>query len=249
MSSYQRIPPAAPSSLDQNAAGDVSFPASVVLPNAASTSANLIHMGPLNSTGLRLTRPSSQFLQIANGDSTANATVGAAYYRTVVDGGSGSPGYASQAQPTYGLYINNAGPYTSLVGAGIIGVRVNSQGQANVRFAASNKTSNYTAVLLDSGTIFDNAGAGGQVTITLPDMTSGVRGAVYTVVNQGGGATWMRLQAAGNALDRISYNGTLGAVGGNLTSSTTYASITVSAPGSGGNVWNVIAATGGWTLV
>jgi len=243
---YQRIPPSPPASLDQNATGDVSFPASVVLPNAASTSANLLHLGPLNSNGLRLTRPSSQFLQIANGDSSANATVGAAYYRLMVDGGSGSPGYASQSQPTYGLYVNNSGPYSCLVGAGNIGVRVNLVGQANVRWPCVSRASALSPAAADTGTIYDNFTASAQIVFTL---SNGQPGHQLTFINQNtaAGAAGLKI-ALSSSSDRIVYNGTLGAAGptGNLVSASVYATAVMVYTNAG--TWHVVSSTGSWTL-
>lgn len=240
---YQRIPPAAPSGLVQESTGDVSFPAGISLPNASGTAANLIQLGPVSTAGARIARNGSATVQFANGDGTANALMAGATFRSTNDLGSPSPNFSATYQTGYGLYIQNTGPYVCLTAGGTVALRVNSGLQTNLRVAATTKTANTSFTVADSGAVWDNSGAAAQITLTLPTATTA--GLQYTAVNQGGGASWMKLQAVGS--DRFGYNGTIGNPAGSLTSAAIYTSVTVTCVY--GNIWSVTAVVGTPTLL
>ena len=241
---YQRIPPGAPG-IDQAGSGDVTFPASINLPNAATTAANYIQLGPATTAGVRITRNGAATVQFANGDSSANATAACAQMRSTNDQGAGAPNFSSSYQPTYGVYIQNTGPFTTLVSAGAVALRCAANGQTNLRSASASRTAaSQSIAATDSNAIWDNTGTLVQTTVNLPPASNSL-GATYTFINQGFLAAGMRVVASQIA-DRLAYNGALGTANGNVTSAATYSSITVAAVTAG--VWNVIAATGAWTL-
>jgi len=255
---YQRVPPVPPSGIDQTATGDVTFPAgatfpaAVTLPNSATTGgANYIQLGPATTAGIRIVRNGSAQIQFIVGDASANARAACATFVSTNYNGPSTPNVMATYATNYGLDIPSTGPYAQLVGGGNIGVRVNAQGQTNIKVSALNKTgSGQSVVITDTGSTVDNANATGVTTVTLPDSSLNPRGCIYTFVNLGGGATWMKVQVAANATDRFGFNGTLGAVGGYMQSTSTYQSLTV-AYGSGGvlGLWTPIAMTGtAWTL-
>ena len=93
----------------------------------------------------------------------------------------------------------------------------------------------------DSTTHYNNTGASGSVTYTLPAAAVGLR---YTFANTAAGAGFTIVQAVGS--DKISSAGTQGAAAGSLTSTQIWSAITIACITAG--TWQVISSNGTWTL-
>lgn len=86
---------------------------------------------------------------------------------------------------------------------------------ANIRYGRFNatKTANYTVTALDSGTIFDNVGAAGAVTNTLPTAARGLFYEFYVDAAQ-------TVTIVAGASTTIRYGATVSSAAGNITSNT-----------------------------
>jgi hypothetical protein len=78
-----------------------------------------------------------------------------------------------------------------------------------------------------------------------PVSSYGGTGAMYTFVVIVGGSNGIQVNA--NGTDNIVWNGTGGAPGGNMASSTAGSTLTIVAVGSGSSWW-VLSSEGTWTL-
>jgi hypothetical protein len=115
-----------------------------------------------------------------------------------------------------------------------------SAGEADVLLTAT-KTSNYNVLASDSGTVFDNTGAGGSVTFTLPTEANGLYYG-FTVV------TTEAVVVAAPAGVQIGFSSENSIAGGNIQSATPFSSVEVYAPKGATTQWVARAAVGSWTV-
>jgi hypothetical protein len=101
------------------------------------------------------------------------------------------------------------------------------------------KTSNYTILTTDSGGVFTNVNALGDVTFSLPAASAGLEYHFYVTDNQ-------NLIVDANGTDTIRIAASVSASGGNLTANTVGNSLTVRYIGTG--QWGVFASQGTWTV-
>lgn len=103
------------------------------------------------------------------------------------------------------------------------------------------KTSNYPIVSGDSGTIFDNTGAVGEVDFTLPSYAAGLK-YCFTV------AAAQTLKVIAPASNKIAIGTTNSATAGNVTANAVYSTLCLYAT-SVSNQWAAKSLTGGpWTV-
>lgn len=107
------------------------------------------------------------------------------------------------------------------------------------------KTANYTVVALDAGKYFNNIGASGAITNTLPTAVAGMRFSFYVDAAQ-----ILAVQASGS--DTIRYRGTVSAAAGNIFSNVQGAYLDIFAVASGKWIVNnisvpLLAVTTDWT--
>lgn len=103
------------------------------------------------------------------------------------------------------------------------------------------QTTSYSVLVLDSGSVFQNTGAVGQVVYTLPASAIGL---TYTINNTAAGATFSKIVAT--TPDIIVSNGVAGAAAGSLTSTQIWSSATIVCTSAG--IWQVTSINGTWTL-
>lgn len=101
------------------------------------------------------------------------------------------------------------------------------------------KTSNYTVLTTDSGGVFTNVNALGDVTFALPAASAGLEYHFYVTDNQ-------NLIVDANGTDTIRIAASVSASGGNLTANTIGNSLTVRYISVG--QWGVFASQGTWTV-
>lgn len=104
----------------------------------------------------------------------------------------------------------------------------------------AHKTANYSVTIADSGTHFDNLGAGGTVVFALP--SAGAEGLYYCFAVLA--AQTLELLPFGT--DSISVGVTSTAVGGNVLANTPYSSICLECHSSGR--WIASSVVGGWNV-
>jgi hypothetical protein len=111
-----------------------------------------------------------------------------------------------------------------------------------VLFPTASKTANYTLTAVDSGTFFDNTGASGSVTFTLPTETSGFN-ACFAVV----AAQTVKVAAPGGVT--ITLGTTTSASGGNVQLSGIGSSLCLYAPQGATANWLAFASSGAAAVV
>lgn len=111
---------------------------------------------------------------------------------------------------------------------------------ATIQWSTTNttKTANYSVAAIDGGIEFNNAGAGGAVTNTLPTSRSGLQFSFYVDAAQ-----ILCVQAAGS--DTIRDVGTVSAAAGNVFSSTVGSTLHLFCPVAG--KWIIDQERGTWT--
>lgn len=142
--------------------------------------------------------------------------------------------YAAPPIPTSlvagsGISITSSGSASSIT--------ISATGGAGA--ATVTKTADYTVTTADSDTHFNNIGAGGAVTFTLPAAAAGLRYGFLVAAAQ-----TVEILAAGS--DRIAYGTTNSAAGGNLQSSSPFSFVTIEAHGAG--QWIASSTLGAWTV-
>lgn len=101
-------------------------------------------------------------------------------------------------------------------GAGTITINNTLPGNYSIAYTVTAETSDYTALLADNGTFFDNAGASGLVVITLPaSPTSGIYYFFYVAAAQ-----TLEIKANGNSVTIQAGPSLVSMGGGNVQSST-----------------------------
>lgn len=109
----------------------------------------------------------------------------------------------------------------------------------NVSLSLATKTSNYTVLATDNGIHFDNQGASGAVTFSLPAAAAGRTYSFAVFASQ-------TLEVLAHSGDLIAYGNTIGSTGGNLSINTPYSFVTIEA--HSGGVWLVTSMVGNWNL-
>lgn len=181
MSSYAVLPftgTAAPtiSTYPQAAYGSGTFPAGTSLANssgditlsgATTTNKYGLLFGPPTSAGVKMYLGAASVVQFTLGDASANATLAGLAFRTTND--TSAPQFYASYATTTGMYLSNTGPTLKLYANNIVGLSIGSTGTTNNFYrAVASKTGAYTVLTTDSNTAFDNAGAAGSITFTLP---------------------------------------------------------------------------------
>lgn len=207
------------------------------LTNLGTSITNKLQFGPSNATGVVAFRNGNALMQFAAADLSSNATLAARTFQITND--TGGPQLMAAYATTTGVYIASAGPGVALVCNNNTGISITSTGQAKtLANATSTRATSVSVLATDSFTVYNNTGAGAQVTYTLPTAAAGLN---YTFINTASGATFTKILATGT--DRIAQAGTLGAAAGNLTSTAIWSTITL--VGMAAGTWVVTASTGG----
>lgn len=120
-------------------------------------------------------------------------------------------------------------------GSGSITIAANGGGNRTV----TAKTSNYTVLSGDSGTVFTNTGAGGTVVLTLPTAAAGLTYTAYVDAGQ-------TVQFTAGASTTIRLGGTASASAGNITNNVAGGCVTLVAIST--TQWIAIGYTGTWTV-
>jgi hypothetical protein len=147
----------------------------------------------------------------------------------------GAPPIASGAMAAYYatdtgiLYLWNNASWVAFSGGG------------SGLLVTATKTSNYSVLAADSGTVFDNTGAVGSVTFTLPAESDGLYYG-FTVV----AAQPVVVLAPGGV--HIAFGPINSAAAGNLTCSTPFATLSVYAPKGATTQWVVRWSMGNWNV-
>jgi hypothetical protein len=102
------------------------------------------------------------------------------------------------------------------------------------------KTGNYSVLAGDSNTSFDNTGASGAVTFTLPSYAAGLRYCFTVTAAQ-------TLEVLAPASNHIAIGTTNSAAAGNIQASAPYSTACVVAT-SVSNQWAATSTTGSWTV-
>lgn len=110
-------------------------------------------------------------------------------------------------------------------------------GAANV--TVSNKTTNFNALAVESGTRYTNNGAAGTVVGSLPAATVGLNFG-FSV------ATAQILRADANGTDTINWAGTVSAAGGVIEGNVVGWFVLIECHVTG--IWTVTQSQGGWTV-
>lgn len=149
---------------------------------------------------------------------------------------------------TYGPYFDNNGVSlaTTLTIACTTGSLTYAEvpasgggGGSGTGLTPVNKTANYNATALNTGSLYNNSGAAGSVTISLPAATVGLLFGGYVATAQA-----LALDAAGT--DTINNGGDVSAAGGNIQTSTVgnYVALICNVIGQ----WSSQGIIGDWTL-
>ena len=131
------------------------------------------------------------------------------------------------------------GTVTSVAtGNGLKGGPITTTGTLSATVTSVTKTASYSVLAADSFVHFDDIGAAGTVTFTLPAAAAGLSFTFteYTAHN-------MVLQAAGTDIINIGLSPST--AGGTQTAGGAYSSVTLEAHGTG--IWVASAALGAWT--
>lgn len=115
-----------------------------------------------------------------------------------------------------------------------------ASGPLTFGLASSVQTANYTVLATEAGTVFNNSGASGAITFTLPAAVTNLH--YYFVV-----ATAQILNVTSAGSDVIRWGSTLSGAAGTISSSTIGHAIHIHCMKAG--VWVVDTATEAWTLV
>lgn len=128
---------------------------------------------------------------------------------------------------------NDSGVHSTYIINGVL--RTSSSLGANV--ITSTKTSNYTVIVSDRGTHFDNIGASAQVDFTLPTAAAGLNYCFAVDASQ-----TVRVIAVGS--DKISLGSTNSATAGNLSSGTSLSNLCIASQKAA--QWMTISGQGPW---
>lgn len=109
----------------------------------------------------------------------------------------------------------------------------------NLSYSVNAKTANYPLLSTDSGKIFTNVGASGEVDFTLPTNSLGL---AYTFVV----GTAQTVKIIANTGSTISMGTFTSATSGNVTSNSTFSSITIASISS--TNWVVVYSAGSWAV-
>lgn len=135
----------------------------------------------------------------------------------------------------------SGGTVTSVgTGNGLTGGPITGSGTISAALTRSTKTANYTVQTTDNMIHFNNIGAGGSVTFTLP---AAVAGLCYGFLVDAAHA--VVVQTAGT--DIIAIGGIVGGASGNVQCSTPYAFILIECHNSG--KWIASSVVGSWTVI
>lgn len=196
---------------------------------------------PDGSADLGLARQGSNALKITDGASSVSNVFAGAYNSTVTNQSTVASTVTWSDGGTYNalsvaLTDTSSAAGSRLIKATVGGVsvfEVTKTGGVYYRAPQTTKTADYTVLSTDSGTAFDDTGAGAvAVRFTLPSAATA--GLVLTFIhsNTTGGSS-MILDAAGT--DFITINGSSSTAGGTATAS-----------GSAGHIVTLISAAGRW---
>lgn len=247
MSSYAVLPftgTAAPtiSTFSQAAYGGGNFPAGTSLANSSgditlsganTTNKYGILLGPTTSAGVKMYLSAASVVQFTLADASANATLAGLAFRTTND--TSAPQFYASYATTTGMYISNTGPSLKLYANNIVGLSLNSAGQAsNLLRATATKATSYNVLAADSNTIFEGTAA---ITFTLPTIATTLYGATYTFCATG--AFIITVAPAGT--DKIATKAAGVSYASNGTTGATFTVTAVSA-----NQWHVTGSFGTW---
>lgn len=204
-----------------------------------NTTGQFIVGNPNDSTGVQLKNLGGNQLYITTGSGGSYALINARGVTTPTATSASSAAFFGSSAST-GLYFPSSSSL-GLSASGASGLLMDSnQRISQVKHQAASKTANYTVLAADSFTDFDNAGAAGVVTFTLPTAALGLNFTFSAVVAQ-----QIKVQAGGS--DAISMSGNSKAAGGLLTgpAATQGASVTIKCTSA--NMWTVTAFQGTWS--
>lgn len=172
-----------------------------------NTAKPALAVGLTNAGAIELVR-AANLIEAFNNAGTSEFSVDKGGAVTAV--GSGSFGGLSSATR---FVVAGLGQMKSTLNGTVVFQNNAGSAIASAQFGMTNvtKTANYTVVALDSGTAFNNIGAAGAVTNTLPTSTLGRGDQFWFYV---GAAQILCVQASGT--DKIRYRGTLSAAAGNI---------------------------------
>lgn len=142
----------------------------------AAVSGVLIGTNDATANGVRMSRNVSGYLEVTNGNSSADTGVVSNVFLTSSSDGTIKYGNANNGMAIGSNTINLQANATK-----VINFDTNGRAQC-FRSQVASKTTNYnvtTSVNFDSFTVFDNAGAAGTVVFTLPPVSQGL-GQIYT---------------------------------------------------------------------
>lgn len=131
--------------------------------------------------------------------------------------------------------ISQGAGITVTNGAGTITIAANGGGSLTV----TSKTADYTVLSGDSGTFFDNTGAGGSVNFTLPTAAAGLHYYIYTDAVQ-------TVTVTAGTSTTIRIGSSISASAGNITNNTAGTGIHLVAISA--TQWVAQDATGTWTI-
>lgn len=135
----------------------------------------------------------------------------------------------------------NADVGIARVSAGVLRVSNGSTGMGTSlrKQLVSIKTANYPIVVNDSGTVFSNAGAGGEVDFTLPTAAAGL---TYTFIVEAA----QTLKVIAGAATTIRLAGSVSAAAGNITNATIGGTVRLTATSA--TTWVAEYFQGTWTV-
>lgn len=178
------------------------------------------------STNLTMSANTAKSFIYSDASSNVVATSAPTNGQLLIGSTGAIPAVASLTQGT-GITVTN--------GAGTITIAATGGGSRTV----STKTTNYSVLSGDSGTFFDNTGAGGSVNFTLPTAAAGLWYTFYTDAVQ-------TVTVTAGASTTIQLGGSTSASAGNVTNAVKGNSITVI--GIDTTHWVTYSYTGTWTV-
>ncbi len=190
---------------------------------------NGIRLGPTTTSGVILSLVAANTLRMISGDGSLNSVLVGLFRSALIDGSVQFSDSTSQGGAGFSFFSDNGTAVT-------VYARIVRQ-----RMVQASKTGNYSVVVADTGTAFDNVGAAGTVVFTLPAATVGQTYTFNKVVGQ-------ILTITPQAGDTIRFNGLTKAAGAsvstNANTGTDWQSCTLMCFQAG--FWIATSAVGTW---
>jgi hypothetical protein len=178
---------------------------------------------------------------IINGETVAIWSDGTDFVRLAATGGGATTPNSglTNSSITIAGHVVSLGGTQALAASDLSNGTLGSGAIALSQAATVAETSNYTDLSADSGTVFHNTGATGEVDFSLPAASVGL---TYTFIVQ----TAQLLKVIGSGSSTIAIGSSISATGGNIGSSTPYSAIRLIAISS--TEWVTVGNDGFWDV-